>query len=187
MNTKNKFLSTRNLCILGLMTALVYVMTMVHIDIPSPLGKAMIHFGNIMCLLSALLFGPGLGAIAAGAGSGLFDLMDPVFAPTFWITMITKAIMALVAGLIMHKVRFGKDSVRVWIAGLCGSVTYCVLYVTKNILEGALVKGFSWKVAITETLITKVPVTLFNGVVAVICAGVLTLSLRPALRRAKLL
>ena len=184
---EQKFFTTKRICILGLMTALVFVMTSFGIDIPSPLGKAKIHFGNIMCLLSALLFGPGVGAIAAGAGSAIYDLTDPEFAPTFWITMITKAVMALVAGLIMHKIPFGSDKVRVWIAGLCGSLSYCVLYVAKNILSGVFIKGFAWKVAITETLITKVPVTLVNGVIAVICAGILTLLLRPSLRKAHLL
>ena len=48
-------------------------------------------------------------------------------------------------------------------------------------------KGFEWKVAITETLLTKVPVTLVNGVIAVICAGALTLALRPALKKAHIL
>ncbi len=184
---KNKFFTTKKICILGLMTALVFVLTAFGIDIPSPLGKAKIHFGNIMCLLSALLFGPATGAIAAGFGSALYDLSDPQFAPFFWITLITKAIMALVAGLIMHKVRFGSDKVRVWIAGLCGSLSYCVLYVTQNILTGVIVNGFSWKVAIWETVSTKVPVTLVNGVIAVICAGLLTLLLRPALKKAHLL
>ena len=185
--TNNKFFTTKKICILGLMTALVFVMTSFGIDIPSPLGKAKIHFGNIMCLLSALLFGPGVGAIAAGAGSAIYDLTDPSFAPTFWITMITKAVMALVAGLIMHKIPFGSDKVRVWIAGLCGSLSYCVLYVAKNILTGVYVQGFSWNVAVWETVSTKVPVTLINGVIAVICAGVLTLLLRPALKKAHLL
>lgn len=184
---KNKFFTVKNIAIMGVLTALVFVMTYIGIDIPSALGKTKIHFGNIMCLLSSLLFGPGIGSLAAGFGSALFDLQDPAWAPEFWMTFINKAAMSLVAGLVMHKVKFGSDKVRVWIAGLCGSLTYCVLYVTKNILSGVLIKGFEWKVAITETLVTKVPVTLVNGVLAVICAGTLTLALRPALKKARVL
>ena len=185
--TKNKFFTTKRICVLGLMTALVFVLTGFGIDIPSALGKTKIHFGNIMCLLSAMLFGPATGALAAGFGSALYDLTDPAWAPEFWMTFINKASMALVAGLVMHKVRFGRDEVRIWIAGLCGSVTYCVLYVLKNIFSGVILKGFTWKVAIWETVTTKVPVTLVNGVIAVVCAGALTLLLRPALKKAHLL
>jgi len=184
---KQKFFTVKNIAVLGLLTALVFVMTYIGIDIPSPLGKTKLHFGNVMCLLSSLLFGPGIGALAAGCGSALFDLQDPVWAPEFWMTFINKYSMSLVAGLIMHKLHFGSDKLRVWIAGLCGSVTYCILYVTKNILSGVLIKGFGWDVAITETLVTKVPVTLVNGVLAVICASVLTLALRPALKKARIL
>lgn len=184
---KNKFFTVRKIAILGVLTALVFVMTYLGIDIPSPLGKTKLHFGNVMCLLSSLLFGPGVGSLAAGFGSALFDLQDPAWAPEFWMTFINKAAMALVAGLVMHKVRFGSEKVRVWVAGLCGSLTYCVLYVTKNILSGVFIKGFAWDVAITETLVTKLPVTLVNGVLAVVCAGVLTLSLRPALGKAHIL
>lgn len=184
---KQKFFTVKNIAVLGLLTALVFVMTYIGIDIPSPLGKTKLHFGNVMCLLSSLLFGPGIGALAAGCGSALFDLQDPVWAPEFWMTFINKYSMSLVAGLIMHKLHFGSDKLRVWIAGLCGSVTYCILYVTKNILSGVLIKGFAWDVAITETLVTKVPVTLVNGVLAVVVAGLLTLALRPALKKAHLL
>ena len=184
---KKKFFTVRNITVMGVLTALVFVMTYLGIDIPSPLGKTKLHFGNVMCLLSSLLFGPGIGSLAAGFGSALFDLQDPAWAPEFWMTFINKAAMSLVAGLIMHKLHFGSDKVRVWIAGLCGSLTYCVLYVTKNILSGVFIKGFAWDVAITETLVTKVPVTLVNGVLAVVCAGVLTLALRPALKKARIL
>lgn len=184
---KKKFFTVRNISILGVLTALVFVMTYLGIDIPSPLGKTKLHFGNVMCLLSSLLFGPGIGPLAAGFGSALFDLQDPAWAPEFWMTFINKYAMSLVAGLVMHRVRFGTDKVRVWAAGLCGSLTYCVLYVTKNVLSGHFIKGFAWNVAIMETLVTKVPVTLVNGVLAVICAGVLTLALRPSLKKAHIL
>ena len=184
---KKKFFTVRNIAILGVLTALVFVMTYLGIDIPSPLGKTKLHFGNVMCLLSSLLFGPGIGPLAAGFGSALFDLQDPVWAPEFWMTFINKYAMSLVAGLVMHRVRLGTEKVRVWAAGFCGSLTYCTLYVTKNILSGHFIKGFAWDVAIMETLVTKVPVTLVNGVLAVICAGVLTLALRPSLKKAHIL
>ena len=54
-------------------------------------------------------------------------------------------------------------------------------------LESLYVKGFTWQVTQVEVLATKVPVTLFNGVVAVICAALLYTALTPALNKAKVL
>ena len=95
--------------------------------------------------------------------------------------------MAGIAGLVMHKIRLGRDEIRIWFAGLAGTVTYCILYVAKNIISGHFIKGFTWDVAIIETVTTKVPVTLVNGVIAVICACALALAMRPALRKAHVL
>ena len=184
---KEKFFTVQTIALIGVLSAMVFALTYVGIDIPSPLGKTKIHFGNVMCLLSALLFGPGIGGLAAGLGSALFDLQDPAWAPEFWITFINKASMAFVAGFFFHKVRVGSEKFRIWLAGLLGSLTYCVLYIVKNILSGHYVKGFTWEVTIAETMITKFPVTLVNGIIAVICACVLTLALRPALRKAHVL
>ena len=184
---KNKFFTVRNITLVGVLAAMVFALTGIGIDIPSALGKTKIHFGNVMCILSALLFGPGVGGLAAGIGSALYDLQDPAWAPEFWITFINKFAMAAVAGIVMHKIHLGRDQIRIWFAGLCGTVTYCILYVTKNIISGHFLKGFAWQVAITETVVTKVPVTLANGVIAVICACVLALTIRPALRKAHIL
>ena len=171
--------SIQRLALVGMMAAMVFALTYVGIDIPTGLGKTKIHFGNVMCLLSALLLGPVGGGLAAGVGSALFDLMDPMWAPECWITFL--------AGGIMHKAGFLAPQVRVWVAALCGSLSYSILYVGKNVLESLYVKGFTWQVTQVEVLATKVPVTLFNGVVAVICAALLYTALTPALRKANVL
>lgn len=60
-----QFFTVRRLVLVGLMAALVFVFTFIGFDIPSPLGKAKLHLGNVMCLLSGLLFGPLTGGLAA--------------------------------------------------------------------------------------------------------------------------
>lgn len=185
---KNKYFTVRNITLIGILAASIFVLTkFVSIPIPSPLGKTALSVGNAMCILSALLFGPLTGGLAAGIGNALVDLMDPVWFKEFWITFINKFLMAFVAGLMMHKVKLGVDSVRIWIAGLCGALTYCVLYVVKNILSGVIEHGFTWEVAIGETMAVKLPVTLANGVIAVICAGLLYLALKRPLEKAHVL
>lgn len=174
------------MAVVGMLAALVFIFTYFGIDIPSPLGKTKIHFGNVMCLLSGLLFGGLPGGLAAGIGSALFDLMDPAWAPEFWITFINKFCMGFVAGIMMQKLPLRNKGLRVSVSALVGALTYNVLYIIKNILSGHLVKGFEWGVAVTETLTVKLPVTLVNSLIAVVCAVLLAVALRPALEKAGL-
>lgn len=182
---EKKFFTVRNITLVGVLAACVFVLTkFISIPIPTPLDKTALSIGNAMCLLSALLFGPVIGGLSAGLGNALVDLSDPAWAPEFYITFLNKFLMAFVTGVVMHGVKLGSDRVRVWIAGLCGSVTYVLLYVAKNILKGVFVKGFTWQVAIVETCAAKLPVSLVNGVLAVICAAFLYFAMEKPLRRA---
>ena len=185
---QKKYFTVHNIALVGILAAMIFTLTkFVSIPIPSPLGKTALSVGNAMCILSAVLFGPLTGGLAAGVGNALVDLLDPAWASQFWITFINKFLMAFVAGLVMHKVKLGKENIRIWFAGLLGSLTYCLLYITKNIIEGVFVRGFTWEVTIVETLTTKLPVTLTNGVIAVVCAGLLYLVLKQPLRKAHVL
>lgn len=173
------------MAVVGMLAALVFVFTYLGLDIPSPLGKTKIHFGNVMCLLSGLLFGGLPGGLAAGIGSALFDLMDPAWAPEFWVTFINKFTMGFVAGIIMQKVKL-PGAVRGIVAALAGALSYCFLYVSKNIIWGHYLKGFEWNVAAMETITVKLPVTLVNALIAVACSLLLAAALRPALKKAGL-
>ncbi len=186
MNKKNYF-STRQLVMIGLMAALVFIFSKFRIDIPSPLGKTGIHFGNIMCLLAGMLFGALPGGLAAGIGSALLDLSDPAFAPEFWITFLTKFAMGYVAGLLGYQASVQGKKAQIWIASACGAATYVILYGIKNVLMGHLVKNFPWQVAFVETFTLKVPVSAVNGAIAVVCAAILAQFLVPALRRAQVI
>ena len=78
-SSKKKF-TIYQLAFTALMAALVFVSTQFNIKIPLGMGvTSMISFGNIFCILSALLLGPIYGGLAAGIGSFFFDLLDPVF------------------------------------------------------------------------------------------------------------
>ena len=176
-------MKTKKLAVNALLAAMSAVLGALSVN----LGNMKFTFEGLPVLISALLFGPQIGALAAGFGSALFDLQDPAWAPEFWITFINKFAMAFVAGWIMHRISLGSDKVRVWFAGLAGSLTYCLLYVTKNILSGHFIKGFTWQAALGETLLAKLPVTLANGVIAVICAAILAITLQPVLRKAHVL
>ena len=93
-SSKKKF-TIYQLAFTALMAALVFVSTQFNIKIPLGMGvTSMISFGNIFCILSALLLGPIYGGLAAGIGSFFFDLLDPVFITSAPFTLVFKFIMA---------------------------------------------------------------------------------------------
>ena len=179
---KKKF-SLVQIVYIGVMAALVCAVTFFRF----PLLGSKVHFANAMCLLSGLLMGAVPGGLAAGIGSALYDLQDPAWAPEFWLTFLNKFTMSLVAGLMMRALKRLPDGVKVWISGICGILAYCILYTAKNLFyNGMVIFGLEWKQAMTVFLTTKLPVTLVNGVIAVLCAGALCLALKPALKKARL-
>ena len=110
-----------NLALTGLMGALVIVGTFISIPIPVLGDRTMIGLGNVFCILSGLLLGPMYGGLAAGVGSGVFDLIGgwAASAPT---TLINKFMMAFVCGLIAWSGRSeGKKLSRVIAGALTGS------------------------------------------------------------------
>ena len=84
---KKKF-TTQDMVIVGLMAAVVYAATIVRVEIPTPMGKTMLHFATVACLLSGLLFGPVRGGLAGGIGSFFFDIFNGIQFNPFGIVNI---------------------------------------------------------------------------------------------------
>ena len=95
---KKKF-TTQDMVIVGLMAAVVYAATIVRVEIPTPMGKTMLHFATVACLLSGLLFGPVRGGLAGGIGSFFFDIFNG-WASSAPFTLVFKFAIGFLAGLI---------------------------------------------------------------------------------------
>lgn len=169
------------------MTVLVWLLTTLGINLGTALGQTRVHFGNVMSLLAALLFGPVTGGIAAGLGSAVYDVFSSAWKSEFLITFLNKAVMGVVAGLVMHKWKGCRSQFRVWIAALCGSLSYCALYLGRYIVGGLVDTNLSNDVVFSEAMGALLPVTLANALIAVVCAGTLTLALKPLLKKLKVL
>ena len=73
-------ISTRKIVLAALMAALTVVGSGLRVTIPVDIGgNTAFHLGNIMCALSGLLLGPGLGGLAAGLGSAIYDMTNPLY------------------------------------------------------------------------------------------------------------
>ncbi len=188
MNGSRRKSKVLKLCITAMMAALVFAGSNLDITIPAIVGFSRFHLGNVLCALSGILLGPWWGALAAGVGSALFDVFDPVHITEAPITFITKGIYGLVAGLIFFKVfkrrsNYGTEIV----SSLCAAVTYIVIYLAKTLFyNNMLLAGLSWTAA-WIAMVEMVPSALFNGVVAVIFAPILGVALNKALGKAGLL
>ncbi|MGI6020681.1 MAG: ECF transporter S component [Lachnospiraceae bacterium] len=92
---------TQRLVFAALFAALTFVGTMI-IRIPTPGTSGYIHLGDTFVVLSGIILGPVYGALAAGIGSALADLIGGYF---LYIpaTFIIKALIALGVALIYHK------------------------------------------------------------------------------------
>ena len=106
----------RKLVLAALLAALTAVATMI-IRIPTP-TQGYIHLGDGMVLICGILLGPGLGALAAGIGSMMADLIGGYMA---WVpgTFAIKALTALLGGWLYHRMA-GKGMNTITRVVLCG-------------------------------------------------------------------
>ena len=96
MRTHN--ISTRKLVFAALMAALTAACSGLRIKVPLDIsGFSAFHLGNIMCALSGILLGPWLGGAAAGLGSAIYDMFDPVYISECWLTFLMKGRMGCAA------------------------------------------------------------------------------------------
>lgn len=173
----NRNLTTRKLVYVALFTALVYIFSrFFQIPVMTPFGQTRFHLGNVFCLLAGILMGPGFGGLAAGLGSALFDLFDPVYFTSAPITFVTKFALAFVAGAIYKKRRELVDKKRLVIAAILGQLTYVFLYLLKTYITNKFVMGFTNEAVMAE-LIPKAGVSLFNALISVIIAFILAMPL----------
>jgi uncharacterized membrane protein len=95
--TSMKAGSPRFVATVGILAALTTVATMI-IQIPTPQTRGYINLGDTMVMLSAVLFGPAVGAAAGGIGSALADLASG-YAHWAPFTLVIKGIEGMIAGL----------------------------------------------------------------------------------------
>lgn len=182
------------LCVAAMMTALVTAGNFARIVLPLSVGGVTAFtLGNIMCTLSGLLLGPWWGFAAAGLGSLLYDLTQGYYAHEAFITFFVKGVYGLVSGLVMYYgfVRLLKKErdnyLALLVSSLCAALAFLVIYSVKvYFYNGMLIEGFTTPVQCWALIVGKLPATLVNGGLAVICAPVLGVAIRKALKEARL-
>ena len=168
MKTKQ---SIRRLTIAALGTAVVCVCTRV-IQIPIPLGYA--HLGDFAILLFAVHFGPWVGALSAGIGSALADLLS--YPDWTLATFIIKCLMGWAVAVLARKQgeTASLRSFRVFLAALTGMVIMVLGYfLAGSVMYGSVVAGAA-----------QIPGLSVKGLVAMVLCYVVSAALEAAgLRR----
>ena len=125
-----KYMSAKDITKIAIMAALVFIATFL-IKIPSLNGYT--HIGDSMVIISALILGKKKGALAAGLGAALCDLLSGYMQyviPTFLIKAIMVLIIATISENLINKTKFA------WIFGAIIGSTFQVIgyYLVEAIL-----------------------------------------------------
>lgn len=183
IDMESKHLSTKKIVLTALMAALTVVGSGLRITLPvSVMGTTAFHLGNIFCALSGILLGPGLGGLAAGLGSAIYDMLNPAYIDECLITFAMKGAYGLITGLIIWSGKDHDSYRKMTLATLAGAFTYALLYLAKNYIKGIIVQGLVPAAAVIA-LLDKVPATVFNAAVAVIFAPMLAAAIQSALKK----
>ena len=176
----------------GLLAALCYIgFAFLKIDIPVGPEKTAFHFGNVFCVLAALLLGGFWGGLAGAIGMTIGDLTT-AYVTSAPKTFLLKLCIGLIVGFVAHTVfKISRKHTKKYVTG--ATIFACVCGMGFNIVADPLV-GYFYKtyllgvpqdiskaLAKMATLTTSV-----NAVIAVMTASTIYLALRPALKKANL-
>lgn len=176
----------------GLLAALCYIgFAFFKIDIPAGTEKASFHFGNVFCVLAALLLGGYWGGLAGAVGMTIGDFTTS-YVTSAPKTFLLKLCIGLIVGLVAHKIfKLGREHSAKYVAGVTIFASICGMgfNVVADPLVGYFYKTYLFGVPqdITAVLVKISALTTgVNAVVAVIAASIIYLALRPALKKAGL-
>ena len=182
----------KKLAIAGLMAALCYIgFAFFKIDIPVGTEKTAFHFGNVFCVLAALLIGGYWGGLAGAVGMTIGDLTT-AYVTSAPKTFLLKLCIGLIVGLFAHKVfRISKTHSAKYITTI--TILSCVLGMAFNVVADPVV-GYFYKqylLGVPQDLAAALAkmsaiTTFVNAVVCVIAASIFYLALRPALKKSGL-
>lgn len=136
---------TRDMVISALLIALVFVSTkFINIRLPISVNGGLIHAGNTMLFVAAIIFGKRKGAIAGAFGMGLFDVLSGwlAWAP---FTFVVRGVMGYIIGHIAWSAgKKGDDLMTNIFAIIVGAVWMIAgYYLTEVVLYGNWLTPFT--------------------------------------------
>lgn len=166
----------------ALMAAMTYIATAV-INIPSGvIVKGVVHLGDSMVFLAAILLGKKKGFLSAAIGMCMFDLLSPyvIWAP---FTFVIKGMMAYIAASIAYRKGYkGSSSWNNVLAFALGGIWMIAAYYA----AGVIIMHFVMNVALGQAIIltaAEIP----GNVTQVVAGIILALPLGKILKKANVI
>jgi uncharacterized membrane protein len=152
---------SREIAAIGVMGALACIATMIF-TFPIPATSGYFNFGDAIVMTTALTFGPVIGAIAGGLGSGLADLLGGWYN---WVifTAVIKGAEGYIAGILAGdpETRTFNKTVVAWFVGAIVMVAgYFVVQVFMYGLGAAMAEAPFNFVQMAVAGIVGVPVSI---------------------------
>ena len=177
----------------ALCAALCYIgATFIKIDIPVGTERTMFHFGNVFCVLAALLIGGAWGGLAGAVGMTISDLTT-AYVTSAPKTFFLKLCIGLIVGFVAHRLfKISKEhsAKYVTIATVVSSICGMLFNVVADPIVGYFYKTYLLGVPqdLAKTLAKIGAVTTsVNAVIAVVVASILYLALRPVMKKSNML
>ena len=190
--TQSTKANTKRLAQAGLLAALCYIgVAFLKFDVPVGPEKTAFHFGNVFCVLAALLIGGYWGGLAGAVGMTIADLTT-AYVTSAPKTFLLKLCIGLIVGFVAHKIfKISKDHDKKYITK--ATIISCSCGMIFNIVADPLV-GYFYKMYLLgvpqdiSSALAKMGAltTSVNAVLAIVCASVIYIALRPAMKKAGL-
>ncbi|AZV58515.1 ECF transporter S component [Clostridium sp. AWRP] len=174
-------LKVRDIIQVSLMAAITYIATAI-INIPTGvLVKGVVHMGDSMVLLAAILIGRKKAFLSAAIGMSLFDVLSSyvIWAP---FTFLIKGIMAWVAATIAYRGEYNGE--KFW-NNIIAFIVACIWMVAAYYAAGVLIMHFVTNIAFSKAIIlsaAEIPGNIAQSIVGIAIA----LPLAKVLKRANL-
>ncbi|MBF8984667.1 ECF transporter S component [Lutibacter sp. B2] len=165
---------TKDIAYSGILISLVFIATkFLNIRLPISINGGLIHLGNTMLFIAAIVFGKKKGAVAGAFGMALFDIVSGWMA---WApgTFIVRGVMGYLVGSISwakdrNGNHLGWNIIAIVVAGIWMIAGY---YVTEGILYG------NWIAPMTS-----IP----GNIIQIVVGAIIGLPLAVALKKAKII
>ncbi|BBF43346.1 hypothetical protein lbkm_2034 [Lachnospiraceae bacterium KM106-2] len=195
-NTKEKQESVVDIKMLtqaALLAALCYIgFQFFRFDIVMAGEKTAFHFGNVFCVLAALLLGGLWGGLSGAVGMTIADFTSS-YVDSSPKTFLLKLCIGLIVGFVAHKIaKISEDHDRSYVIkwSLIASICGMAFNVVADPLVGYFYKRYLFGITqqAAEVLAKMSAITtLVNAVFAVVLATMFYMALRPALKKSDLL
>lgn len=191
--TQNKYTGKERVTTLtqaALFATLAFVLFM-FLKIPIVAGGTAFHLGNTMVVLAALFIGGSMGGLAGAIGLTIADFASG-YATSAPKTFLLKLCIGLVTGFLAHKVfKISKtsDQKKILVGTIVAAAGGLLFNTVADPLLGYVYKRFLFGIpqVLAENLAKLSSVTTaVNSILSGVCAVLLYLALRPALKKAGL-